>query len=73
MLSSFPNMAPYLGHPALWPDVHNRLVAALVDDPSEHVAPRNYVGLEQRTYLLKADNLIFVGHPNMAVAPTSEA
>jgi hypothetical protein len=37
-------MDPYLEHPSLWPDVHNRLIAAIADDLSEHVAPRYYVG-----------------------------
>jgi len=64
-------MDPYLEHPALWPDVHNRLIAALADDLSERVAPRYYVGLERRTYLLKADDLVFVGRPDLAVAPAS--
>jgi hypothetical protein len=66
-------MDPYLEHPALWPDVHNRLIAALADDLSEHVAPRYYVGLERRTYLLKADDLVFVDRPDLAVAPASDA
>jgi hypothetical protein len=66
-------MDPYLEHPALWPDVHNRLIAALADDLSERVAPRYYVGLERRTYLLKADDLVFVGRPDLAVAPVSDA
>ena len=71
MQSPFPGMDPYLEHPALWPDVHNRLIAALADDLSERVAPRYYVGLERRTYLLKADDLVFVGRPDLAVAPAS--
>jgi hypothetical protein len=66
-------MDPYLEHPALWPDVHNRLIAALADDLSERVAPRYYVGLERRTYLLNADDLVFVGRPDLAVAPASDA
>jgi hypothetical protein len=65
-------MDPYLEHPALWPDVHNRLIAALADDLSERVAPQYYVGLERRAYLLKADDLVFVGRPDLAVAPASE-
>jgi hypothetical protein len=73
MRSPFPGMDPYLEHPALWPDVHNRLIAALADDLSERVAPRYYVGLERRTYLLKADDLVFVGRPDLAVAPASDA
>jgi hypothetical protein len=64
-------MDPYLEHPALWPDVHNRLIAALADDLSGRVAPRYYVGLERRTYLLKADDLVFIGRPDVAVASTS--
>ena len=65
-------MDPYLEHSSLWPDVHNRLIAAIADDLSERVAPRYYVGLERRTYLLKADDLIFVGRPDIAVASATE-
>jgi hypothetical protein len=72
MESPFPGMDPYLEHPTLWPDVHNRLIAALADDLSERVAPRYYVGLERRTYLLKADDLVFVGRPDLAVASAAE-
>ena len=73
MQSPFPGMDPHLEHPALWPDVHNRLIAALADDLSPRVAPRYYVGLERRTYLLKADDLVFVGRPDLAVAPAADA
>jgi hypothetical protein len=66
-------MDPYLEHPALWPDVHDRLIAALADDLSERVAPRYYVGLVRRTHLLKADDLVLVGRPDLAAAPASEA
>jgi hypothetical protein len=72
MESPFPGMDPYLEHPSLWPDVHNRLITALADDVSERVAPRYYVGLERRTYLLKADDLVFVGRPDLAVASAVE-
>jgi Protein of unknown function (DUF4058) len=72
MQSPFPGMDPYLEHPALWPDVHNRLIVALDDDLTDRVAPRYYVGLERRTHLLKADDLVFVGRPDPAVAPTVE-
>jgi len=70
MKSPFPGMDPYLEHPSLWPDVHNRLIAALADDLSVRVAPRYYVGLERRTYLLKADDMVFIGRPDIAVATT---
>lgn len=72
MESPLPGMDPYLEHPSLWPEVHNRLIAAMADDLSERVAPRYYVGLERRTYLLKADDLVFVGRLDIAVAPATE-
>jgi hypothetical protein len=73
MKSPFPGMDPYLEHPSLWPDVHNRLITAIADDLSERVAPRYYVGLERRTYLLKADDVVFIGRPDIAVASTTGA
>jgi hypothetical protein len=51
---------------------HHWLIAALADDLSERVAPRYYVGLERRTYLLQADDLVFVGRSDLAVAPASD-
>ncbi len=60
-------MDPWLEHPALRPDVHNRLVAAIGDDLSPRVAPRYYVALERRTYHLEPDDLVFVGRPDLAV------
>ncbi len=67
MRSPFPGMDPYLEHPSLWPDVHNRLIAAVADDLSPRLAPGYYVRLERRTYLLKPDDLAFVGRPDIAV------
>jgi hypothetical protein len=65
-------MDPYLEHPALWPDVHHRLIAALADTLSPVVAPRYYVALESRTYLLTPDDLVFVGRPDVAVVQRAE-
>ena len=67
MPTPFPGMDPYLEHPALWPGVHNRLIAAIADDLGVRVAPRYYIGLEQRTYLLNPDDLVFVGRPDVSV------
>ena len=61
-------MDPYLEHPALWPDVHNRLIAAIADSLAPLVSPRYYVALERRTYLLKPDDIVFIGRPDIAVA-----
>jgi hypothetical protein len=67
MDSPFPGMDPYLEHPALWPDVHNRLIAAVADVLTPLVAPKYYVGLERRMYLLKPDDLVLIGRPDLAV------
>lgn len=71
MQSPFPGMNPYLEHPSLWPDVHNSLIAAIRDDLAGAVAPRYYVGLERRTYLMKPDDVVFIGRPDIAVIPRS--
>lgn len=67
MRSPFPGMDPYLEHPALWPDVHNSLIAAIRDALAEQVAPRYYIRLERRTYLLTPDDIVFVGRPDLAI------
>ncbi len=67
MRSPFPGMDPYLEHPSLWPDVHNRLITAIADDLTPRVAPRYYIALERRAYLLKPDDVVFIGRPDIAV------
>lgn len=67
MPSPFPGMDPHLEHPDLWPDVHNRLIAALGDDLSPVLRPRYYVALEERTYLEEPPELVLVGRPDFAV------
>src|SRR4051812_32706581 len=67
MRPPFPGMDLWLEHPALWPDVHNSLIAAIRDDMTPRVAPRYYIGLEQRTYLLTPDDLGLIGVPDLAV------
>lgn len=60
-------MDPYLEHPALWQDVHNRLITAVADVLTPLVAPKYYVGLERRTYLLRPDDVVLIGKPDIAV------
>jgi len=69
MKSPFPGMDPYLEHPALWPDVHNRLIAAISDAVAPSIAPRYYVGLERRAFLLTPDDVVFIGRPDIAIVP----
>src|SRR4030095_3559676 len=68
MKTPFPGMDPYLEHPALWQDVHNRLIAAIADAIVPMVAPRYYVALKRRTYLPKSDDILFVSRPESAYA-----
>lgn len=60
-------MDPWLESTALWPDVHNSLVASIRDALTPLVAPRYYVALEQRTYLLQPDDLVLVGRPDLSI------
>src|SRR5271165_3942085 len=58
MRPPFLGMDPWLEHPAIWPDVHNRLIAAIADELTPRVAPRYYLGLEQRIYELQLGELV---------------
>lgn len=71
MPTPFPGMDPYLEHPALWPDVHNALIAAMRDELAPRLRPGYYVALEERTYLSEPDELLFVGRPDLRVAGES--
>jgi len=62
-------MDPYLERPSLWPDVHNRLIAAIADKLSPVLRPRYYIALESHIYTMDADNLVLVGRPDLAVLP----
>jgi len=69
----FPGMDPYLEHPALWPDVHNSLIAALRDDLAPRLRPRYYVSIEERAYLVDHASLALVARPDVAVVGTGQA
>lgn len=73
MNTPFPGMDPWLEHPALWPDVHNSLIAALRDVIAPLVAPRYFVALERRAYLLDGDDIVLVGRPDLSVAKEAPA
>jgi hypothetical protein len=62
-------MDPYLEHPRLWPDAHNRLITAISDVVSPLVAPRYYVGLESRVFQIRADDVVLVGVPDIVLVP----
>jgi len=59
-------MDPWLEHPAIWTDVHNSLITAIRDELVPRVAPKYYVGVEQRVYETTGE-LLFVGRPDITV------
>ena len=67
MPSPFPGMDPYLEHPALWPEVHNRLIVAIADFFAPQLRPTYRVAIEKRTYLTTTEDLVFVGLLDAAI------
>ena len=80
MPSPFPGMDPYLERPTLWPDLHLELIRAVRAALVPKVAPRYYVAVEQRTYIVAADPFdaaqgkphTFVGRPAVTVVSPLE-
>lgn len=70
MNSPFPGMDPYLEHPALWPDLHNSLIAAIRDELAPRVAPRYFVATERRAYRMASGDLAELGIADVAVGTT---
>jgi len=71
MPSPFPGMDPYLEHPDIWPDVHNRLIAAIGDALGPVLRPRYYVALEERVYIEEPPEQILAGRPDLTVVARS--
>lgn len=67
MNNPFPGMNPYLEHPALWHQVHNRLIVAIADAITPQIAPKYRVSIEERIYTSVEDGLL-VGIADIAVA-----
>jgi hypothetical protein len=67
MQTPFPGMDPYLEHPAIWPDLHNRLIVALADELAPLLRPRYYVAIEERTYSFEPGDIVFAGRADIAV------
>lgn len=51
MPSPFPGMDPWLEHPALWPDVHQRLITYAGDQLGEQLGDGFYVAIGERVYV----------------------
>jgi hypothetical protein len=63
-------MDPWLEHPALWPDVHNSLIAAIRDVLAPLVDPRYYVGIQSRMTTVTLDETAPRSYrPDVAITP----
>jgi Protein of unknown function (DUF4058) len=70
MHNPFPGMNPYLENPALWAEVHHRLISAIAISLAPALRPKYRVAIEKRTYLSEGDRAIDVGIPDVAVMTT---
>lgn len=70
MHNPFPGMNPYLENPALWAEVHHRLISAIAIALGPLLRPKYRVAIEKRTYLSEGDRAIDVGIPDVAVLTT---
>lgn len=57
--SPFPGMDPYLEHPSLWPNVHQRLITYASDALQAQLAPRYYVSIGERVYLETPERSVY--------------
>lgn len=69
----FPGMDPYLEHPAIWPDVHQRLIVALADALGPQLRPRYRAAIEERVYVTDVEGPFFLGRPDLAVVEVGPA
>jgi hypothetical protein len=79
MASPFCGMNPYLEHPDLWSEFHNRLIVALADDLAPSLRPTYRVAIEKRVYEAWNSETLLVGIPDVsvyhpaAIAPSRQA
>ena len=70
MKPQFPGVNPWLEHPTLWPDVHNRLINAVADDLAPRLAPRYFVGVGSRTTVVSDMDIDRIYQPDVTVHAT---
>ncbi len=59
MPSPFPGMDPYLEDPAIWPDLHQRLVTYSADALQPRLRPRYHARIGERLYVLPPHRAIY--------------
>jgi hypothetical protein len=78
MPNPFPGMNPWLENPALWSDVHFRLIAALARYLSPLVSPRYFVAVESQAYIAAGSATSSASpsvarYPDVSIVQTREA
>ena len=68
MPSPFPGMNPYLEHPELWSEVHNRLAIAIAEAVGPQIRPKYRVAVEKRIYQTIDEKSLLIGIPDVSVA-----
>lgn len=61
----FPGMNPYLEHPDLWPQVHQKMIQAIADTLDSHLPPHYQVRLRERHYRVSGEDSLVVGSPGL--------
>ncbi len=61
----FPGMNPYLEHPDLWPNVHQKMIAALADTLEQQLPAGYRVRLRERRYRVSGEDSLVVGSPGL--------
>ncbi len=61
----FPGMNPYLEHPDLWPNVHQKMIAALADMLRKQLPAGYQVKLRNRRYRVSGEDSLVVGSPGL--------
>lgn len=65
-------MDPYLERPAIWPDLHHRLITALADVLGPRVRPKYVVRVDFRVYRETVTDLELIGRPDVDVRQLRE-
>lgn len=74
MPSPFPGMDPWLEHPGLWPDVHERLIIAIADYLGPILRPRYYVAVGIHSYIItRPVELSHPRYPDVMIVDTPHA
>lgn len=58
-------MNPYLEHPDLWPNVHQKMIAALADTLTKQLPSGYRVKLRERRYRVSGEDSLVVGSPGL--------